>query len=138
MRDIWAGMQADKGLAALQLDESRAMGRVLADAVARARPVADRDALAVTTFLLWDLGEATVRLAIAADETTGARMIDAYTRMASENPVTDERPDGVVNGAMATDLVKSRVTEEITKALGGNKAGAKGGTVDKLRGLFGR
>ena len=82
MRDIWAGMQADKGLAALQLDESRAMGRVLADAVARARPVADRDALAVTTFLLWDLGEATVRLAIAADEPTGARMIEAYTRMA--------------------------------------------------------
>ena len=82
IRDIWAGMQADKALTAIQLDESRAMGRVLEDTVARVRPGADRELLAVSTFLLWELGEATVRLAIGADDATGARMIEAYTRMA--------------------------------------------------------
>ena len=82
MRDIWAGMQSDKVLAALQLEESRAMGAVLAETISRARSVVDKEAVAVSAFLLWDLGEAAVRLAIGADEQTGAKIIAAYTRMA--------------------------------------------------------
>ena len=82
MRDIWAGMQADKALAALQLNESRAMGAVLEETIARCRPVADRASLAISAFLLWDLGEAAVRLGIGAEAPTGAKIIEAYTRMA--------------------------------------------------------
>ena len=82
MRDIWAGMQADKALAALQLNESRAMGAVLEETIARCRPVEDRASLAISAFLLWDLGEAAVRLAIGGDASTGAKIIEAYTRMA--------------------------------------------------------
>jgi AcrR family transcriptional regulator len=82
MRDIWAGMQADRVLSALQLEESRAMGAYLASVVARVRPDADVERLRVVSFLLWDLGEATVRLAIASDAATGAALVAAYTRMA--------------------------------------------------------
>jgi AcrR family transcriptional regulator len=81
-RDIWAGMQADRALAALQLEETRAMGALLAETVARVRPDLNRAHLDVTTFLLWELGDATVRLAIASDERTGAELVDTYTRMA--------------------------------------------------------
>lgn len=80
--DIWAGMQADRTLAALQLEESRAMGAVLAETVARVRPGADPGRVATTAFLLWELGDATVRIAIASEERTGAQMVDTYTRMA--------------------------------------------------------
>lgn len=82
IRDVWAGMQADRVLAALQLEESRAMGALLAATVARVRPCLDRERLGVTTFLLWELGDATVRLAITADERTGAELVATYTRMA--------------------------------------------------------
>ena len=41
IRDIWAGMQADRALSALQLDESRAMGALLAVTIARVRPRLD-------------------------------------------------------------------------------------------------
>jgi AcrR family transcriptional regulator len=82
MRDIWAGMQTDRTLAALQLDESRAMGAVLADTVLRARPGTDRARVGVTALLLWELGEATVRLAIASDERTGRLMVSTFTTMA--------------------------------------------------------
>lgn len=82
IRDIWAGMQADRALASAQLDESRAMGALLAATVARVRPRLDSEHLGVTTFLLWELGDATVRLAIASDELTGAEMVATYTTMA--------------------------------------------------------
>ena len=82
MRDIWAGMQADKQLAALQLAESRAMGQALADAVARVRAVSDAAELTATMLLVWDLGESTVRLAIHEDEPAGQMMVAAYVRMA--------------------------------------------------------
>ncbi len=82
MRDIWAGMQADRTLAALQLEESRVMGALLAATVARVRPQADPTQLGLTCFLLWELGESTVRLAIASDVATGAQLVAAYTRMA--------------------------------------------------------
>jgi AcrR family transcriptional regulator len=82
VRDIWAGMQADRMLTALQLNESRAMGALLAGAVRRVRPSAESGQLDATCFLLWELGEAAVRLAIASDAQTGEAMVAAYTRMA--------------------------------------------------------
>ena len=58
------------------------MGAVHEESIARCRPLEDRASLAISAFLLWDLGEAAVRLAIGADAPTGAKIIEAYTRMA--------------------------------------------------------
>ena len=65
MRDIWSGMQADKRLVAIELAESRANGALLAAAMARTLPGADREKLATSAFLIWQLGEAAMRLAIS-------------------------------------------------------------------------
>ncbi len=81
MRDIWSGMQADHQLAALQLAESRECAALLAAAIARAHPGADRTALARSAFLIWELGEATMRLAVGATPAEGEALIRAYLRM---------------------------------------------------------
>ena len=81
MRDIWSGMQADKQLAAVELAESRAMGAVLAQAMMRVHPAASPEKVTATAFLIWQLGEATMRLAIALDRAEGDAVVDAYKRM---------------------------------------------------------
>ncbi|MBU1379139.1 MAG: TetR family transcriptional regulator [Alphaproteobacteria bacterium] len=81
MRDIWAGAQADKALVELELSESRRHGEMLAAAIRRARPDADPEAVAPTAFLIWQLGEATMRLAIALPRAEGDAIVAAYKRM---------------------------------------------------------
>jgi AcrR family transcriptional regulator len=81
MRDIWSGMQADKRLVAIELAESRANGALLAAAMARTRPGADREKLATSAFLIWQLGEAAMRLAISVERAEGDAIVDAYKRM---------------------------------------------------------
>jgi len=80
-RDIWSGMQADKTLMALELAESRACGEILAQAVHRVRPDADPEGLAARCFLIWQLGEATFRLAVTVDPNEGAVYVETYKRM---------------------------------------------------------
>lgn len=85
MRDIWSGMQADRQLLALQVAESRACGQMLADAifkVHRVRGRADTKRVEQAAFLIWEMGEATIRLAIAVDPAEGAALVTAYKRMA--------------------------------------------------------
>jgi AcrR family transcriptional regulator len=81
MRDIWSGMQADKQLMALELQESRIAGGLLADAMLRVFP--DSDALRVreSAFLIWHLGEATMRLAISCAPEEGHGLVEAFKRM---------------------------------------------------------
>ena len=81
MRDIWSGMQADKQLMALELQESRIAGGLLADAMLRVFP--DSDALRVreSAFLIWHLGEATMRLAISCAPEEGRGLVEAFQRM---------------------------------------------------------
>lgn len=81
MRDIWSGMQADKQLMALELQESRIAGGLLADAMLRVFP--DSDALRVreSAFLIWHLGEATMRLAITCTPEEGRGLVEAFKRM---------------------------------------------------------
>ncbi|MHC8333739.1 TetR/AcrR family transcriptional regulator [Pseudomonas sp. LB3P25] len=81
MRDIWSGMQADKQLMELELQESRIAGGVLADAMLRVFP--DSDALRVreSAFLIWHLGEATMRLAISCAPEEGRGLVEAFKRM---------------------------------------------------------
>lgn len=81
MRDIWSGMQADKELMAIELAESRASGALLAAVMRHVHPGADPEKTAASAFLVWQLGEATMRLAISFPRTEGDAIVEAYKRM---------------------------------------------------------
>jgi hypothetical protein len=81
MRDIWSGMQADKELMALELQESRLCSAMLAEAMRRVFKSADPHKVASTAFLVWQLGEAAMRLAIAVGRKEGDAIIEAFKRM---------------------------------------------------------
>lgn len=82
MRDIWSGTQADPGLRQIELADSRANGRLLAEVLARLRPGADAARLESEAFLVMHLGEATMRLAVSVDRAEGDAMVAAYKEMA--------------------------------------------------------
>ncbi|RUT95661.1 TetR/AcrR family transcriptional regulator, partial [Mesorhizobium sp. USDA-HM6] len=82
MRDIWSGTQADKALRELELADSRANAEFLVAVLKRLRPDADPVALETTAFLVWQMGEAAMRLAISVDRVEGDRLVEAYKRMA--------------------------------------------------------
>jgi AcrR family transcriptional regulator len=82
MRDIWSGTQADKALRDIDLDDSRQTGRLLADVMERIDPKADRGAIATKTFLIMNLGTATMRLAISVEREQGDALVAAYKQMA--------------------------------------------------------
>ena len=81
MRDIWSGMQADKELMAIELAESRANGELLAAVMRRVRHGADPEKTSASAFLVWQLGEATMRLAISLPRREGDAIVEAYKRM---------------------------------------------------------
>lgn len=81
MRDIWSGMQADKQLMALELAESRVCSAMLANAMSRVFKSADSHKLAATAFMVWQLGEAAMRLAISVGRKEGDAIIEAFKRM---------------------------------------------------------
>lgn len=81
LRDIWSGTQTDKGLRDLELEDSRLNASVLAEAMARVRPDLNRVELAVSAFLIMQLGEATMRLAISVKRSEGDALVEAYERM---------------------------------------------------------
>jgi AcrR family transcriptional regulator len=82
MRDVWSGMQADKALREVELAESRLNGALLAEAMARVRPDADRKQLERSAFLVMSLGESTMRLAVSVERSEGDALVEAYKRMA--------------------------------------------------------
>lgn len=82
IRDIWSGMQADKGLRDIELRDSRANGALLGAAVRRIRPTADSAEVERVAFLLMSLGESAMRLAISVERADGDALVDAYKRMA--------------------------------------------------------
>ncbi|NTS31178.1 TetR family transcriptional regulator [Phyllobacterium sp. BT25] len=81
MRDIWSGMQADKALRDIDLADSRINGAVLASARARVNPVADRTELERSSFLIMQLGEATMRLAISVERAEGDALVEHFKNM---------------------------------------------------------
>jgi AcrR family transcriptional regulator len=81
MRDIASGMRADKELQALELAESKACGALLAAAIRRVHPKAEAKKVGALSFLVWQLGEETMRLALAHKRSEGALLVDAYKRM---------------------------------------------------------
>ena len=82
MRDIWSATQADKRLQEIELAESRACGKLLADMLILLKPGSDAAELATSAFLVWQLGEATMRLAISLAVDEGDAVVAAYKRMA--------------------------------------------------------
>jgi AcrR family transcriptional regulator len=82
MRDIWSGTQADKALRQLELADSRANAGFLTALLKRLRPDADPVSLETTAFLIWQMGEAAMRLAISVERQEGDRLVAAYKRMA--------------------------------------------------------
>jgi AcrR family transcriptional regulator len=81
MRDIWSGTQADKALRDIDLADSRINGAVLAAARARVDPKADRTELEISSFMIMQLGEATMRLAISVERSEGNALVEHYKRM---------------------------------------------------------
>jgi len=81
MRDISSGMQADKELMAIELNESRRNSALLADVMARLHPGIPKDKIAATAFLAWQLCEATMRLAISTNRTEGDALVEAFKQM---------------------------------------------------------
>ncbi|PBC10788.1 TetR/AcrR family transcriptional regulator [Mesorhizobium sp. WSM3859] len=82
IRDVWSGTQADKALRELELADSRANAEFLVAVLKRLRPDTDPLELETTAFLVWQMGEAAVRLAISVDREEGDRLVEAYKRMA--------------------------------------------------------
>lgn len=82
IRDVWFGTQADKALRALEMADSRANAEFLVAVLKRLRPDADPVELETAAFLVWQMGEAAVRLAISVDREEGDRLVEAYKRMA--------------------------------------------------------
>ncbi len=76
IRDIRTGIQADKTLRDIELEESRANGLLLAEAVLRVRPDADAQSLATATFFIMDIGESTMRLAISVPRAEGDAIVE--------------------------------------------------------------
>jgi AcrR family transcriptional regulator len=81
MRDIWSGMQADKQLLELELEESRIAGGLLAQTIMRVYPQGDARQIEQSAFLIWHLGEATMRLAISCPPQEGRGLVEAFKRM---------------------------------------------------------
>ncbi|MNQ47846.1 HTH-type transcriptional repressor Bm3R1 [compost metagenome] len=81
MRDIWSGMQADKQLLQLELQESRVAGALLAQAMLRVFAQSDELKVRQSAFLIWHLGEATMRLAVTCTPEEGRALVEAFKRM---------------------------------------------------------
>lgn len=82
MRDIWSGMHADKQLSNLQAAETQACADLLASVLLHVQPDADPATVQRSALLVWDLGEAAVRLAITRSADDGDALIESFTRMA--------------------------------------------------------
>jgi AcrR family transcriptional regulator len=82
LRDILAATQTDRTLQAMEEAESRANGRLLAEVVARLDPGRDARALEDAAYLVWHLGECTMRLAARLPEDEARRLVDTYKGLA--------------------------------------------------------
>ncbi len=94
MRDIWSAMQADKALREVDLQQSRAGGKLLADVWARFAPETPRETIDSAAFLIMHLGDCTMRLAVSVDRPEGDRIVEAYKQMMLRDFVADEAAGG--------------------------------------------
>ena len=81
VRDIWSGTQSDKALQALDIEDSRANGRLVAGALKHLVPRREQARFETVCFLTMQLTGAAVRLAIAVDRKEGDRLMAEYRRL---------------------------------------------------------
>ncbi|SAL24555.1 TetR family transcriptional regulator [Caballeronia arvi] len=81
MRDISSALRSDKELMSIEIAESKACGTLLAAAIRRVTPRADSKRVNALAFLIWQMGEETMRLAVAHKRGEGALLVDAYKQM---------------------------------------------------------
>jgi AcrR family transcriptional regulator len=81
MRDISSALRSDKELMSIEIAESKACGALLAAAIRRVTPRADSKRVNALAFLIWQMGEETMRLAVAHRRGEGALLVDAYKQM---------------------------------------------------------
>ncbi len=84
VRDIWSGTQSDKKLQELDIADSRANARVVADALKHLVPRKERARFETVCFLTMQLTGAAVRLAIAVDRKEGDGLMAEYRRLLRE------------------------------------------------------
>ncbi|MFC6855450.1 TetR family transcriptional regulator [Marivibrio halodurans] len=80
--DIRTGTQADRSLQALDLEDSRANGAILAAALRRVGSGAPDAVLTAETVLIMHFGESAMRLAVVTGGAEGDALVAAYKRMA--------------------------------------------------------
>ena len=78
IRDVWAATQSDKELQLLDIDDSRANGQIVFDAIEHLVPPSQHERLAAVTFLFTHLAGAAARLAIAVDRVQADRMMSEF------------------------------------------------------------
>ena len=83
MRDVWSGTQADAALREIELADCRANAAHLVDALMRFLPNADAAEIASRAFLVFQLGESAMRLAVSVGRAEGDVMVETYKRMAN-------------------------------------------------------
>ncbi|MCT7663770.1 TetR/AcrR family transcriptional regulator [Shinella kummerowiae] len=82
IRDIWSAVQADGALRAMEVEESRRNGALLADRLKALQPAGDPQKIDATALLVMHLGEATMRLAVSVARPEGDALVEAYKHMA--------------------------------------------------------
>lgn len=82
IRDIWSAVQADGVLRAMEVEESRHNGALLAERLKAFRPQTEAGRIEATALLVMHLGEATMRLAVSVGRAEGDALVAAYKQMA--------------------------------------------------------
>eukprot|EP00435_Cladocopium_sp_Y103_P077268 s1_g1007.t1 len=79
--DIWFGIQADKTLNVLDIEDSRANGEIVFRTLKKFTPKRDWKRLETACFLVMQLTGMAVRLAISVDRKEGDRIMSVYQDM---------------------------------------------------------
>ena len=82
IRDIWSAVQADGVLRAMEVEESRRNGALLASRLKALCPKTDPAKIDAAALLVMHLGEATMRLAVSVERAEGDALVETYKRMA--------------------------------------------------------
>ncbi|MNN59435.1 hypothetical protein D3C81_1745500 [compost metagenome] len=77
----------------LELGESRVAGALLARAMVRVYPDLDQRQVQESAFLIWHLGEATMRLAVTCAPQEGRALVEAFKRMSLREIMQPVRKD---------------------------------------------
>tara|TARA_R110002124_G_scaffold216964_1_gene382769 strand:- start:643 stop:1248 length:606 start_codon:yes stop_codon:yes gene_type:complete len=81
VRDVWSGTQSDKALQALDIEDSRENGRLVAAALKHLVPEEKHARFDAACFLLMQIAGAAVRLAIAVERAEGDLLVAEFRRL---------------------------------------------------------